>query len=449
MEPDLDALGLLAVRRRISLRFGASEAGPTLTRANMSSAMNKMPDAQVVIDLARATSPIDYFAGLAIGASEGGRDFPRFVGSIVSADPIGEEVAIKALGAAAFTEQQIMGMAVRGVPPFELVHVLARSAGLREEQLNIEGLDKLPRETFEVVAPIDGAIVEQPTSFAGVRFLPGEFGARAIAGLAVGDELGEAYQAPTYALALVTATRCFDGEERGLAAIDLALAWLTVRLRYGLAVLPDGQPLRFARSEALAAPSRRDVVFLRGLATTRQWLRRPRTAPAPRCVELITTEPRLASTLPTLSLQEELAILSLARATREPDLLARVQALFEAIEFYVANVRIADLFSKSERKEVRRGLPASLTAEQSRRLDQLLGDLNNAPLRARLMQALDDDAVPVAAAEVELLWRLRALRNDVVHGRRSELPIAEDVEYAISIVARMLVHRVDRLQRRG
>src|SRR3989442_438263 len=100
MEADLDALGLLAARRRISLRFGEVEAGPAMGRANMSSAMNKMPDAEVVVDLARLPTPVDYFAGMAIGASERGLNLPRFVGSIVSAEPSGEEVAVKALGAA-------------------------------------------------------------------------------------------------------------------------------------------------------------------------------------------------------------------------------------------------------------------------------------------------------------------------------------------------------------
>ena len=71
----------------------------------------------------------------------------------------------------------------------------------------------------------------------------------------------------------------------------------------------------------------------------------------------------------------------------------------------------------------------------------LIDNLNNAPLRLRLMQALDEDNVPINCGEIDLLWRLRALRNDVVHGRRSELPAVEDVDYATSIVARMPVYR--------
>jgi hypothetical protein len=57
---------------------------------------------------------------------------------------------------------------------------------------------------------------------------------------------------------------------------------------------------------------------------------------------------------------------------------------------------------------------------------------------------MDDEMVPISDGEVELLWKLRKLRNDVVHGRRSDVPAPEDVDYAMSIVARMLVHRVAR-----
>jgi hypothetical protein len=447
MTADLDALGLLANRRRFSVRFGDVEAGPALRGANMSNAMNQMPNAEITIDLARLGTPVDYLAGLSIAAVEGDRAYPRFLGSVVSAEPKEDrtnEVEIEAVGAAALSEQQMMGMAARGVPSFELVYVVARSAGLREEQLSIEGIEQLPRESFEVVAPIDNVIVNQVAEFAGVHFLPRELGARSLAALEVDDDLSDSYAAPTYALALVTANRCFDAEEHGLAMLDLALAWLTVRLRYGLAVLPAGQPLPFQRSESLANPSRRDIVFVRGLTTTRQWIRRPRTVAAPRSTDLTPADLRLDPRLPRVSLQEQQAILALARAASEVDPLGRVQALFEAIEFYVGDVKADKLFSKSDRKRILRAIPP-LREDQSRRIDQLVGDINNAPLRTRLMRTLDIDEVPVAAAEIKLLWRLRELRNDVVHGRRSELPVTEDVEYGVSIVSRMLVHRVARL----
>jgi len=441
-EIDLDALGLLGTRRRISVRFGPVEAGPpVMKRANISAAMNKMPDADLVLDLERAVSLPDYFAGLAVVAEERGERFPRFSGSVVSASLVADGVAVSALGGVSLAESLIGGLAARGLPNFELVYVLARSGGLRDEQLNIDGLDTLPRETFEVVAPVDGVVVEEAVDFGGVRFLPPPIAARALSALDVSDEMRADYEASAYALALVTAERTLAAEERGLAEIDLALAWLTTRLRYGLATLPDGRPLPFRRSESLAEPTRRDIVAVRGLLSTRQWLRRPAALAEPRTVELLPDNARLEANPPPLTLQERLALLALARATREADPLARVHALFEAIEFYASGISAPPLFTKSERKGLIENLAAELDDKQRDRLVDLLAKVNDAPLRIRLMRALDDDQVSIVGGEVDLLWRLRDLRNDVVHGRRSELPAAEDVEYATSIVARILLHR--------
>ena len=440
--PDLDALGLVGTRRRMLVRFGSVEVGPAMKRAHISSAMNKMPDADVTLDLERTASIPDYFGGLTFVAEERDQRFPRFSGTVVAAVVEADGIAVSALGGASLAESLMGGMTARGLPTFELVHVLARSGGLRDEQLNIEGLDTLPRETFEVVAPIDGVMVGAAVDFGGVRFLPPTVAARAVSGLDVSDEMRADYDAPAYALALVSTRRALAAEERGLAEIDLALAWLTTRLRYGLATLPDARLLSFTRSESLAQPTRRDIVAVRGLMTARQWLRRPTAIAEDRKVALVPDGARLRSELPRrLSLQDKLALLALARATREPDPLARVHSLFEAIEFYASGVVVPALFTKSERQAIIDGLPEGFSEAQRGRVRDLAARVSDVPLRIRLMQALDADNVPITNGELDLLWRLRTLRNDVVHGRRSELPAGEDVEYATSVVARMLVHR--------
>jgi hypothetical protein len=440
-EADLDALGLLAARRETSVRFGAVEVGPALRGANLSSTVNQMPDADLVLDLERAATPPDYFGGLTVSAKERGERLPRFTGSVVRASPAADGVQVTALGGISLAESLSGGLAVRGVPNFELVYVLARSGGLRDEQLRIDGLDRLPRETFEVIAPVDAVELDGALDFGGVRFVPAAVGARALSALEVSDEMRAAYETPAYALALVTTTRALVAEEEGLAQIDLALAWLTTRLRFGFATLPGGHTLRFTRTESLAQPNRRDLVLVRGMLTSRQWLRRPGSVPERRTVRLIADGARLDPNMPSMTLQGRLALGALARATSELDPLARVHALFEAIEFYASGVTVPSLFTKSERQALIRSLPQSFNDEQRERVGELVQKLNNPPLLVQLMRALDTDGVPMAAGEVDLLWRLRALRNDVVHGRRSELPAAEDVEYATSIVARMLVYR--------
>lgn len=428
----------------MSFRFGAVDAAAALVTGTTSKSVNAMPEAAAVLDITRLPMPVDYFGGLVIAARQRGDEFLRFTGSVVSADPDGSRVAVKALSAVSLAESLIGAMVSRGVPGYELIHLLTRTGGMRDEMLNIQGLEALPRETFEIVVPLDGIAVDEPVDFAGVRFLPAERAVRAIASLDVKDDLREQFEAPAYCLALVTAERCLDAEERGLAAIALALSWATVRLRYGLALLPDGRVLPFRRSESLSTPTRRDLVAVRALATTRQWLRQPTSVAERRTAQLALGDARLDPELPRITLQERLAILALARAANEADALAAVQALFEAIEFYVHGVSLPHLFSKAELRKIKSSVAERLTVEQEDRFGHLLGGLNNAPLLERLRRAIDEDAVPIVPSEIDLLWRIRLLRNNVVHGRSSELPQSEDVEYATSIVARILIYRMAR-----
>jgi hypothetical protein len=73
-----------------------------------------------------------------------------------------------------------------------------------------------------------------------------------------------------------------------------------------------------------------------------------------------------------------LALLALARATREPEPLAHVHALWEAIEFYAQRTSVEPMFTKAELNELRRLIDderRDLRSERQRRrvLDQFGG----------------------------------------------------------------------------
>ncbi|MEU8178804.1 hypothetical protein AB0C14_38570 [Microbispora hainanensis] len=446
-KPEFDALGLLSARRHTSVRFGSTEAEFCVTHVSMKNALNDIPDAQVDLDLSVADFPVDYFSMMSIAIVDGGQRSQQFLGSIVRAYGAGSDVSIEAVGAVSLAEKLMGDMVTRNIPGAELVYTLARGAGFSESALRIQGLENLPCETFEVIAPIDDVDVRAPTTFANLKLITADMVEPMLDGLDITDDLRDRYKAKAYAYTLVTARRCLDAEEQGLAAIDLAMAWMTVRLRYGLAVLPDGGALSFDRGESLARPRRRDLVVVRGLTTLRGWLRSPDSVERTTTAVFNPNALRFNPLLPELTMQERLAILALARATQERHPLAQVQAIFESIEFYASGATVPELFSKADRRQLRAVLPDSLTNAQRKRIEQLMGDLNSAPLRLRLARVMDDDEVPITDEELDLLWKLRQLRNDVVHGRRSDLPAAEDVEYGISLVARMLVHRVAKISR--
>jgi hypothetical protein len=72
--------------------------------------------------------------------------------------------------------------------------------------------------------------------------------------------------------------------------------------------------------------------------------------------------------------------------------------------------------------------------------------LNQAPLMARLRQALAEDGVPYTDEEFDMLQRVRKKRNDL-HGRSRQAPSESDLRYTLALVNRMLKYRAARLGR--
>jgi hypothetical protein len=136
------------------------------------------------------------------------------------------------------------------------------------------------------------------------------------------------------------------------------------------------------------------------------------------------------------------ALVACARAANETDPISRITALWEAIEFYVSDTSVPDMFSKEELKRVKKALPKDLEQDKRQRMMNVFGALNNPPLFTRLRRRLAVDAVSITQDELDLLRRLRDVRNDVAHGRPVDPPTIDDITHGVGIVARMLVHSV-------
>ena len=326
-----------------------------------------------------------------------------------------------------------------------MLYLILRSVGFTEERMQLDGLDELPVEPFEVTVPVDGAIAQVQKAIGDVRLLVPAEVEGALNSIDVADELASRFVgASLYARAFEVGARGFDVEQQALREIDTALAWLGVRAKYGLARLPAGDVVGFRRAQAHALPMRRDIVLLRGLDTARRWIRVVGINQE-RSALLLDDVGWFVPTLPaTLTAQDRQALLACRRAAAEEDPLGRVTALWDAIEFYVADTELPRLFTKSELKAIRNGLPEGLSAVQLQRLEGRLAELNAPPLLVRLAAALAEDEVPISDGEMSLLQRLRGLRNATVHGRGAELPRPDELERATSIVSRMLVFRIDR-----
>jgi hypothetical protein len=445
---ELDVLGLREKRQRSVIRFGSIDVGFAVVAGSVHQGLNVRATADVELRYSlTAGQPVDYFSQLVVGHHRPERDRIHFTGAVTEAVPVGDIAKISALAVAELSERQVGFFEGQNTVAPEIMHLMARTGGLPEERVHVEGLDAmLPTEAIEVIAPVHGLEVAETVRLGGVMLIPHARGAATVEEFAGRDAVAEFRDAGCYAVVTDVGKRMFDVEVKALSEIDAGLAWLAVRARYGLALMPSGEPQHFRRQTALSRPERGRLVLVRAIGSGRRWLRSALgsdvPAPLPLDAERDRTWRLPKGFIPTL--QDRQALLACARAARGLDQLERVQALWEALEFYVSGVAPEKRFEKAEVKRIRRAMPADIDPELRKRALHLLEKINDPPLMARLRETVRRDGVPLADGELSLLRELRDARNDAVHGRTPDLPAREDVDHAVSVVSRMLLYRLSR-----
>ncbi len=331
-----------------------------------------------------------------------------------------------------------------GVTPGEITYVMARSAGMSDDQLVIPSLDDLDAEVFEVLAPVHGVVVQAPRRVANVTILPTHAVFERLRNMGFEKSIHN-LAADAFALSLKTAQLGFHAEQDGLGEIDTALDWLTTRLRHALPFLPDGSAQDFDRATRRATPRRGELVIIRGLGTGRRWLRSASTQSVGSHVELTDQEGILRDLPSPLLAADRLALAACRRAASERDPLARIQALWEAVECLVVGIAVPAQWTKEDVRALKKQLPADLPEPLIRRARAALDRVSQVPLMARLRELVDQDALPVSEAELDLLAELRRVRNDAVHGRDAVPPPPDVLDHATAIVCRLLVERLSRM----
>lgn len=436
---------------RLTVRFDETEISDPRVEARVNHAINVPSTAELTIpnELLLEAKP-DYGSAVEVFAHVEGKDHQMFTGFVDTATP-GEEskTRIELVTQTQFmSETRMGGLGYTGVPPQEMLWALTRSGGYAPDKIIIQGWEPGPTEVFEIAAAVDGVSIEDTTELGRVRLLPGGPVSNLAEGLGP-EELRDSYtESPAWALSVCTAKTLLDAETEGLNEIDFALAWLTTRARYSSVGLPGRQPRKYRREWTLSRVRRKDVVVVRGLSTGRRWLRAPRDIPSlPQLAIGEIGDIRLPSLPPDTPLQLREAINAWRRAAEASDVLETVVALNDALEFYVSNVQLPKLFTKSQKKAIRENALLNLTDDaQKNRVSELLNNMLNEPsLMMKLKKALEDHGVPHTNQELQRLKRVRDKRNAIVHGRSREAPSEGNVRAAVAFVNRMLVYKIAKL----
>jgi hypothetical protein len=310
-----------------------------------------------------------------------------------------------------------------------------------DEQLHIQDLDKLQPEIFEVVAPVHGLTAIETATVGSVTFLAPEPTRERLAKLGFEGHMDD-IDADAFALSLATAARGYVAEQAALQAIDLALSWMAARLRHAIAFLPDGTLQSFDRAQRRAVPRRDELVFVRGLATGRRWLRSTTSEATRATATLDEGDPLLHALPPVLDPVEHLALAACRRAIAETGPLARIQAISEAIECLVSGVKVPARWSAAELRSLRDALPDDLTPDLRKRARKAIADLNEVPLMPRLQHLIETRGLPVSDAEFKLLKSMRDIRNNAVHGREAQPPAPDVLDHATAVLCRLTIEHL-------
>ena len=444
---DLDALGLLALASGAEAVFGDVDVSGAVHGLKATSGLNDLPSAELRLDLdLLGGRPPDYFAVAELARVALGQKNVLFSGSVLSAEPRERSVELSLGSMPEMRERTVGAFAAWMVSTPEIVHAMTRSAGLQEGQLNIQGLDSLPMETFEVVTPVEELAISGRARIDEVHLLTGGTARTAMDRLGVDQVLADRFnEAACHAVTFVTARRMFDAEQEAVQRIDVALAWLAVQAHYGSALWPDGTPRQHERAMSRAAPRRGGLTWVRGLMSSRQWIRSPQPVAQVGSLALDSGgQHGGAGRLRLLSLQERQAIVSVGRAGAAGEPVEAITALWEALEFYVAGIAVREMFSPQQMRMLRKALPTELPAALRQRALNAINRLNEPPLLSRLRAATEVDGLMLSDGEWDLLSRLRRVRNEAVHGATQTTVGDGEIKLGVSIVARLLIHRAYR-----
>jgi hypothetical protein len=429
------------------LAFGATDVSLAVRGGSISQSLDSRGELRVTLDPAAfPADPVDYLARLEAGLGhEPGTN--RFVGhaSRVTLRDDGL-LELEASGVQVLVETLPGQFEHLDVSTPEVVYAIARSAGMVHEELFIPALDALTHEIFEVIAPVHGVVVSDRLELSGVTLLPREAVLERLAELGFSSPPALS-GADAFALGLQTARLVYDAEEAGLRQIDLALDWLTTRLRYAIAAFPTGQVQPFDRAERRAIPRRGQLVVVRGLLSGRRWMRAAAAELKTTTAGIIDNDPLINGLPENSAASERLALAACRRAVADTDPLARVQAIWEAVEFIVAGVAVPRRWAPEDLQAIADALPKDLPHVLLARARDAIADLNQVPLMARLRHVIECEGLPCSDAEIALLAALRRVRNDAGHGRDARVPSRDELDEATAVICRLAVVRLTRRSR--
>jgi hypothetical protein len=399
-------------------------------------------EAEVILDASRLPS-FDAFAPLRITSPNGEHGAqPVFSGTIQELNVSGETAILQATNMSVFKEVGVAPWVQRELGAYDMIYMFARTSGIERGNINFHMETKDVTETVEVALFVTDCEISEPVVLGPeVRLIPNAVTLERFNTEAVPLALRTAVNnASAVAVTYVDGEDwLFEAEEKGYSKIIEAFDWITLQMRNGLSRDQGGRPKGYSRVMSRAALRHGGIVMATGLSTGRSWLR-DRSTP----VVTLNMESQAFGNLSPLpdrpGRQTRLAAAALARAAEEDsDNMARLAALWQALEYYAADVAVEGSFSAAKARSIRRNAVRGLEGEDKKRVLQVLQNLNSGSLMKRIAQSAENRNVSLTDSDRACLKDLRDIRNNSVHGGNFNAPMRDTVNQGVSIAARLIL----------
>lgn len=113
--------------------------------------------------------------------------------------------------------------------------------------------------------------------------------------------------------------------------------------------------------------------------------------------------------------------------------------MFTSLEFILSGQKALILFPSSLIDSINENVTTLLNDAQKKRFKDILPELNSPSFMFKLDLYCRNHAVPISSDEIELLKKMRLIRNNIVHGYSVGKPLIEDLEKLRFIIEKILI----------
>jgi len=356
-------------------------------------------------------------------------------------------------------QKSIMGFVTAKVKPHNLMYLILRSAGLKDESINIEGFDKTVEATYSVSILIKNLVIKKQFGLGLIRFYPPENQYEILDNSSeqLKRELENLNKKYCWAVAHVKSNNLFDayrlGREIVLNSIDILSSVVRDDCVFDFYCVGNNTSYwnrDYATPELIVSTIANINNNLSNENVTIDF--RNIFEPSYLDVNYHILEKikqiTWAESLLLKDIKKDNKIWSLMsslkwlrRSWHADNINDKVIYIGMAIEFMINDEKVAPIYNKDNIKEIKQKLN-EIKFLKDPDIDRILSRITEPSFKLKMYSMIDRLKIQISKNDLILLEKIRDERNDIIHGRR-ECDIDElKISLAINIICMMVVKKL-------